>query len=175
MAPEKAKVVAMTSGRDAEPHNAGDATQDPDRFLSRRTFLIRTLGVAGALGATGLVSPIVRYAYPVVAADVGLRQMVATTTDLGPQARTVDFDYQEVPCSIVLQDDGTYVGVSRVCTHLGCIIKWRPDEADFFCPCHAGIFSPTGEVLGGPPPRPLPHLRITQEGADLWAEGWLPG
>lgn len=39
----------------------------------------------------------------------------------------------------------------------------------------AGIFSPKAEVLGGPPPRPLPTLRVAVEDEDIWVEGWSAG
>ncbi len=49
-----------------------------------------------------------------------------------------------------------------VCTHLGCIPLWKPQGADisggnptFHCPCHGGFYTPWGDVIGGPPPRPL--------------------
>lgn len=41
------------------------------------------------------------------------------------------------------------------CTHLGCTVPWRDDEDRFHCPCHGGIYNKQGEVLAGPPPRPL--------------------
>lgn len=99
---------------------------------------------------------------------------MASTSRLTPLGKAVDFEYQETPSTLLQLQDGTYVGLSRVCTHLGCIIKWEPDHTRFFCPCHAGIFSPTGEVHGGPPPRPLPTLKMAVEGEDIWVEGWNP-
>jgi len=44
---------------------------------------------------------------------------------------------------------------SDVCTHLGCRVSWRPDIKEYVCPCHDGHFAKDGEVLSGPPPRPL--------------------
>ncbi len=41
------------------------------------------------------------------------------------------------------------------CTHLGCTVPYREDEARFNCPCHSSIFNNKGEVLSGPAPRPL--------------------
>jgi cytochrome b6-f complex iron-sulfur subunit len=41
------------------------------------------------------------------------------------------------------------------CTHLGCTVPWRADEDRFNCPCHSGIYNKRGEVVAGPPPRPL--------------------
>ncbi len=55
--------------------------------------------------------------------------------------------------------------MSGECTHLTCPVQKREvekgdDEAPLRCPCHGGVFSRTGEVLDGPPPRPLRRLAI---------------
>lgn len=44
---------------------------------------------------------------------------------------------------------------SNICTHLSCMVKWNPDKKEYLCPCHAGIFDIEGNVVDGPPPRPL--------------------
>ncbi len=61
-----------------------------------------------------------------------------------------------------------------MCTHLGCVVKRETKVEEFHCPCHAGVFSSTGEVLSGPPLRPLPRLKLSVEGNDMWADGWQP-
>jgi len=45
--------------------------------------------------------------------------------------------------------------LSNKCTHLSCRVNWIEAEQHFFCPCHDAQFGIDGEVLGGPPPRPL--------------------
>lgn len=149
-----------------------EAAHDPSVEVTRRDFLVILLSVSGALAAAGLLAPIVRYAFPVVRDKAAARIRVAGTSQLTPLGKVVDFEYQDTPCAIVQLEDGSYVGLSRICTHLGCIIKWQPDNTRFFCPCHAGVFSPTGEVLGGPPPSPLPALNVEVEGEDIWVNGW---
>lgn len=52
--------------------------------------------------------------------------------------------------------------VSRVCTHLGCIVK-RGREG-FECPCHGSRFRWDGTVTKGPAPRPLVWLKLSAEG-----------
>lgn len=44
---------------------------------------------------------------------------------------------------------------SRSCTDLSCPVTWDAGSACFYCPCHGGIFSQDGEVMAGPPARPL--------------------
>lgn len=45
--------------------------------------------------------------------------------------------------------------LSSRCTHLGCQVNWHGDSKSFVCPCHDASFGINGEVLAGPPPRPL--------------------
>ena len=57
--------------------------------------------------------------------------------------------------------------LSSRCTHLSCTVKWHPEEHVFICPCHDAKFGPDGEVLAGPPPKPLAHFTysVDAEGA----------
>lgn len=48
--------------------------------------------------------------------------------------------------------------MSATCTHLGCQVRWDAPAAKFRCPCHGGVFDPQGQVVEGPPPRPLARI-----------------
>jgi len=61
---------------------------------------------------------------------------------------------------IVRTKDGFYA-VSAICTHLGCITQWKPEDELIECPCHGSKFTRTGVKVAGPAPRPLPHFSIT--------------
>lgn len=53
------------------------------------------------------------------------------------------------------------------CTHLGCTVNWKAEAQAFVCPCHDAKFNIDGQVLSGPPPRPLDRYgqsRVTEEG-----------
>lgn len=62
------------------------------------------------------------------------------------------------------------VAFSDVCTHLSCAVLFQPAERQLFCPCHEGHFdAATGEVLGGPPTRPLPEIQLSISGDTVYA------
>ncbi|MEJ2157193.1 MAG: ubiquinol-cytochrome c reductase iron-sulfur subunit [Desulfobacteraceae bacterium] len=55
------------------------------------------------------------------------------------------------------------VAISAACTHLGCIVTWDEDQQIFKCPCHNGRYNAEGEVISGPPPKPLRRHRTKIE------------
>jgi Rieske Fe-S protein len=57
---------------------------------------------------------------------------------------------------------------SDVCTHLSCRVNWNEENSEFYCPCHAAFFSKNGEVVSGPPPRPLDRYEIKLDGDQLF-------
>jgi Rieske Fe-S protein len=58
--------------------------------------------------------------------------------------------------------------LSSICPHLGCPINWHPDQSQFVCPCHGGIFNAEGEHTGGPPPRAMDPLQFEVRAGRLW-------
>lgn len=52
-------------------------------------------------------------------------------------------------------DDGSFLALSRTCTHLGCSVPWDSEAHKFICPCHGSSFAITGEVLTPPATRSL--------------------
>ena len=78
---------------------------------------------------------------------------------------------QEISFYILTENGRDYTAMSNVCTHLGCHIRWIPDKNSFFCPCHNGVFDKNGNVLSGPPPRPLDRYQIKVENDQIYVLG----
>ena len=38
----------------------------------------------------------------------------------------------------------------RRCPHLGCALRWNPEEHSWDCPCHGSRFSADGHLLDNP-------------------------
>jgi cytochrome b6-f complex iron-sulfur subunit len=60
-------------------------------------------------------------------------------------------------------EDGTFIALSRTCTHLGCSVPWNEGKKRFICPCHASTFDARGVVLTAPATRPLDYFPIKIE------------
>jgi len=47
------------------------------------------------------------------------------------------------------------LAIANICTHMQCDVHWDPTIGQFLCPCHGGLYTMTGDNIGGPPPQPL--------------------
>lgn len=136
----------------------------------RRTFFRRMTALALSLVGLGLAVPLVGYVV-----SPALKRREGQWTDVGPvdalrtgeptqleYVTTARDGYMESRVRKALwtvkQDDGQVVVYSPMCTHLGCGYTWDAADRRFECPCHLSKFSISGEVIGGPAPRPLDRL-----------------
>lgn len=78
---------------------------------------------------------------------------------------------EEISVYILTEDGRNYVALSNICTHLGCRVRWISDQGQFFCPCHNAIFNKQGEVVTGPPPRPLDQYVVKVEDEQIYVLG----
>lgn len=134
------------------------------RVFSRRDLINFSLASTGALAAAALLAPVGIY----LAAPAGERTatgdiLVAAASGKGSipvrgtRAKMVDGEEY----LIVHREEGRYHAVSRTCTHSGvCIVDWDDHRQQFVCPCHRGLFDLYGNVVGGPPPRPLKSREV---------------
>ena len=72
--------------------------------------------------------------------------------------------------------EGEYHAYGQKCTHLACPVYFERQRQRLECPCHEGGFDVyTGNVLYGPPPRPLDQIVLEVRGAEVWAVGRKAG
>ena len=150
---------------DSKSPTPGTETQPGDKpGVSRRDFLNEV--AFSALGIAGLGSAVVTYQYfsPNVLFEPPT-SFRAGNPDLYPLNSVTYLQDQQV---YIVRTPQGFHAVSAVCTHLGCITQWKPENDRIECPCHGSKFKPDGTKIEGPAPRPLPHFSIT-----LTAEGDL--
>jgi nitrite reductase/ring-hydroxylating ferredoxin subunit len=125
--------------------------------LGRREFLSRTAlaGVAAVLAACGGSDPTGVTNGP-ASISVTLAEFSALSTVGGIAAvGTV----RSSPVAVVRTGATSYLALSRVCTHEGCIINVVSNG--FACPCHGSAFNSQGGVTNGPAGSPLGRLTAT--------------
>jgi cytochrome b6-f complex iron-sulfur subunit len=126
---------------------------------SRRDFVANLiLGTGTILGLGSLAYRFLEYLYPVIE-PVKLVEVPAGAPDDIPSdgVRLVQLPQGPV---LLEKADSEVRALSAICTHLGCTVQWHPEEKKFICPCHQGIYDFNGNVVSGPPPRPLEKLPV---------------
>lgn len=136
-----------------------------DNVSSRRSFLGACLGSLGIIAAAAVSWPLFRYLAPRSGTEKS-GTVVIPDRDV-PEGEAKFFEYAGSAAVLVRKRGGDLVALSAVCTHLGCIVQWERDKQDFLCPCHAGHYSPDGEVTAGPPPKSLKKLPFTVAGGNI--------
>jgi len=96
--------------------------------------------------------------------------LVCKTSDV-PVGGTHPFTVagSKIPFILIHLNDGSWRAYEQKCTHLSCAVYYQPDNGKIECPCHHGYFDAhNGNVLQGPPPRPLPHLDVVVRGGEIY-------
>lgn len=75
----------------------------------------------------------------------------------------------KIPFILIHLNDGGWRAFEQKCTHLSCAVFYQPAADKIQCPCHNGWFDArTGNVLQGPPPRPLKRLEVVVKGEEIY-------
>lgn len=134
-----------------------------DAALTRRALLdvfAGALVVATAASALGVVT---MFASPPPRRTEDEAEIeAASLADLKAKG-ALRFRFGREPC-ILIHSGGRVHALSLVCTHLGCLVEWSPERHQLVCPCHRAAFGLAGNVIDGPPKRPLPTFDVTVAG-----------
>jgi cytochrome b6-f complex iron-sulfur subunit len=98
-----------------------------------------------------------------------MRRIFALNLDELPINATRKYkDLRGADLVIVRTGEREVKAMSTVCTHLGCTVHWEKDKKEFYCPCHQGRFNENGDVIAGPPPRPLETYKVEIEDKNVF-------
>lgn len=140
--------------------------------ITRRKLTEILIGLVALFLASGVVAAILKYLWPQTAAKGESSEVKIASVDEVPPGSAKKFMFNN-KAAVLLHMPAGFRAFGSVCTHLGCIAYWKPDENIVFCPCHLGKFDPnTGAVISGPPPSPLPAIDIVVKEGAVYALKW---
>jgi cytochrome b6-f complex iron-sulfur subunit len=64
---------------------------------------------------------------------------------------------------LIRAEDGGFLALSIICSHLGCSVLWDDPKKQFICPCHSSAFDRLGNVINSPAPRALDYYPVIIE------------
>ncbi|MDO8784934.1 MAG: ubiquinol-cytochrome c reductase iron-sulfur subunit [Syntrophales bacterium] len=130
--------------------------------MKRRRFLGISLTVLGSAAVGSFVYPLARFLAP--PPRTGKDNNVSINKSDIPSGEAKEIVLNNTPVIIINRQGKGYVAFSKICTHLGCLVEYDRRRQRLACPCHAGAFDLEGNVLSGPPPRPLSVIPIRIKG-----------
>jgi len=154
---------AMPEKTETGPGAAADARTTRRQFLG---WLNRAFLGLWALGGAGVVAAYLRPPERHEAGAEGLVR-VGMLDDLRiGEARMVRHGIS--PFYVIRLDAERVVALSAVCTHVRCILGFDHERRALVCPCHDGRFDLSGNVLSGPPPRPLVTYPVSVRAGEVF-------
>ncbi len=132
--------------------------------VDRRRFVEWFLGTSLGALAVSVLYPVLRFLDPPRIAEQSVQQVeVGPTND--PDLVQKGFKivrFGNEPVIVVKAGDNDFRAFTATCTHLDCIVEYRPSISRLYCNCHGGQYDLTGRNVAGPPPRPLTQLVVHQ-------------
>jgi len=161
-------VRAATAPFQAEfPYEREEEAQITRREFCNFLGLTSAALFVGAAGFAGKAALDARTSETLAAAPINGAEVLAPNGSL-------NFNYPTQGDSAILirTADGAYHAFGQKCTHLSCPVYYSRDHHRLECPCHEGAFDvATGNVLYGPPPRPLDVIELETRDGQVWATG----
>jgi cytochrome b6-f complex iron-sulfur subunit len=153
--------------------------------MGRRQFMNLLMVGTGAGAVLGMLYPVVNYFIPPstgsgsggVSAKDALGNDIGVTNFLAAHNAGDHVLAQGLkgdPTYIIVQEDKSIAsfGLNAVCTHLGCVVPWNPNENKFMCPCHGSQYNSEGKVVRGPAPLSLALVHAAVENDKVAFTSW---
>ncbi|MHB1651362.1 MAG: Rieske 2Fe-2S domain-containing protein [Desulfitobacteriaceae bacterium] len=148
---------------------------DNKREVSRRRFLSLGVGSVGALVALSYVGLTVDFLNPPPANAEPLQDVGKVSDFTEGEPKLVSYKGNGIEEGVYVVNLGSegWQALDFHCTHLQCAVNWVSTAKRFMCPCHGGVYDLKGNVLSGPPPKPLPRRVIQVQGDSIRVGGRL--
>ncbi len=134
----------------------------------RRGFIGWLLGggVVASLGS--FLYPVVRFVSPPAVPEAAVNEVTAgKVEDLKVNSGKI-VKFGSRPVLLVRSSETQWRAFSAVCTHLNCTVQYKPDGHVIWCACHNGTYDLNGNVVSGPPPKPLDEYVVRLRGDEVF-------
>ncbi len=128
-------------------------------FIARSLYgLLSLLGLGFLVAGVSLFSPVDKREkelvyFPLIPED----ELPRSGVKKSELVYSVSGKERKARVFIVSSDRGLTV-LSATCSHLGCLVNYNREKAEFICPCHGGRYDLSGRNIAGPPPAPLSRI-----------------
>lgn len=140
----------------------------PTLKSTRRRFIDWLLATSGGGLLLSILYPVARYLIPPRTGEAAASSVTLPFKPADIAANTGRiFKFGNRPGIIVRTASGELRAYSALCTHLGCIVQYRPDLAHIWCACHNGHYDLSGRNIAGPPPTPLDAFTLNVRGDQI--------
>jgi Rieske Fe-S protein len=129
---------------------------------SRRRFLNWLLNSSFGALAAAVLYPVARFVSPPEMPEADTNLVEAGLSN-DPELLDKGFKilrFGNDPVILFRTKDAEYRAFAGTCTHLDCIVEFHKEENRLWCNCHNGEYDPHGQVVSGPPPRPLEAFKV---------------
>jgi len=116
--------------------------------MERRQLLKSSLAFLGTTTLISFIYPASKFLIP--PKSNAQDAQIILEKDQIPPGTAKEVTYNEIPLVIINRRGSGFIALSRVCTHLGCLVGYDSFNNKLVCPCHAGEFDLEGNPISGP-------------------------
>ena len=121
--------------------------------MERRQLLKSSLAFLGTTTLISFIYPASKFLIPPKSnAQDG---HIILDKDQIPPGTAKEVTYNDIPLVVINRKGSGFIALSRVCTHLGCLVGYDSFNDKLVCPCHAGEFDLEGNAISGPATKSL--------------------
>src|SRR6516164_6329138 len=126
-----------------------------DIQTERRGLIRWLLGGGFVISLSSFLYPVFRFLNPPKVSEAAVNEVAAgKVEELKPNSSKI-VKFGDNPVLLIRVNPTEWRAFSAVCTHLSCIVQYEPERTRIWCACHNGVYNLHGQVVSGPPPRPL--------------------
>jgi Rieske Fe-S protein len=133
----------------------------------RRNIVGWLLGGGLTASILSFLYPAIRFMNPPLIPEAAVNEAAAgKVQDLKPNSGKI-VKFGSRPVLLIRVSDTEWKAFSAICTHLNCTVQFQQSSHQIWCACHNGFYNLNGQVVSGPPPRPLEEYTVHIRGEEV--------